>query len=64
MANGTGMYWYNDKETNINSPRIFQESPLEREKTETSEQKTNVFIFPSTQFFKTLETYYKNSICY
>ena len=35
---------------------------LEREKTETSEPK--LLILPTTQFYKILETHYKNSICY
>ena len=36
---------------------------LEREKAETSKPKLTL-ILPTTQFFKILETHYKNSICY
>ena len=57
---------YNDKMIRKQILRVrehFRKDLLEREKAKTSEPRLT-FILPTTQFFKILEIYYKNSIRY
>ena len=57
---------YNEKMIRKQILRVrehFRKDLLEREKAKTSKPRIT-FILPTTQFFRILEIYYKNSICY